>query len=83
MRTTLNIDDDLLAAAKELARCERSTIGQVVSRLVRGSLIGAEAQSVVHRSRRCSVAGFEPFPARAGVITTNEHVNAFRDSVCL
>jgi hypothetical protein len=26
------------------------------------------------------VAGFEPFPARAGVIVTNEQVNALRDA---
>ena len=31
MRTTLDIDDDLLAAAKELARRENVTAGQVVS----------------------------------------------------
>ena len=33
MRTTLDIDDDLLAAAKELARRERTTAGEVISRL--------------------------------------------------
>ena len=83
MRTTLNIDDDLLAAAKELARRERSTAGQVISRLLRRSLTGAQAPSVAHRSRRASVAGFQPFPAIAGVITTNEQVNTLRDDESL
>ena len=80
MRTTLDIDDDLLAAAKELARRERSTAGQVVSRLLRHSLTGAQAPTVVARSRRAPVAGFQPFPARTGVVTTNEQVDALRDA---
>jgi Arc/MetJ family transcription regulator len=40
MRTTLDIDDDVLAAAKELARHEGATAGQIVSRLLRRSLTG-------------------------------------------
>ncbi|MCA1701630.1 MAG: antitoxin, partial [Actinobacteria bacterium] len=31
MRTTLDIDDDVIAAARELARDEGSSIGAVVS----------------------------------------------------
>ena len=41
MRTTLDIDDDLMVAAKELARRERSSAGKVVSRLLRQSLTSA------------------------------------------
>ena len=80
MRTTLDIDDDLLAAAKGLARRERSTAGKVVSRLLRRSLTGTASPKSVIPSRRASVAGFKPFPARAGVVTTNEQVNALRDA---
>jgi hypothetical protein len=80
MRTTLDIDDDLLAAAKELARRERSTAGQVVSRLLRRSLTGAEAAPAPARARRAPVAGFQPFPARPGVVATNEQVDALRDA---
>lgn len=80
MRTTLDIDDDLLAAAKELARRERSTAGQVVSRLLRRSLTGAEAAPAATRARRAPVAGFQPFPARPGVVATNEQVDALRDA---
>ncbi|WP_372528128.1 hypothetical protein, partial [Piscinibacter sp.] len=80
MRTTLDIDDDLLAAAKELARRERSTAGQVVSRLLRRSLTGAEAAPAPARARRVPVAGFQPFPARPGVVATNEQVDALRDA---
>ncbi len=80
MRTTIDIDDDLLAAAKELARRERSTAGKVVSRLLRRSLTGASAPASTPRRRREPVAGFQPFPARPGVVTTNEQVNALRDA---
>ena len=38
MRTTLDIDDDILQAAKELARAEKKTAGQVLSELARKGL---------------------------------------------
>ena len=38
MRTTLDIDDDVLNAAKELAIAQRSTAGRVISELVRKAL---------------------------------------------
>lgn len=41
MRTTLTIDDDLLAAAKILAREKRLSIGRVLSDLARAGLTGA------------------------------------------
>ena len=80
MRTTLDIDDDLLATAKELARREGATAGQVVSRLLRHAL--TDVGPVVRSSarQRTGVAGFRPFPSRPGVVTTNEQVNALRDS---
>jgi hypothetical protein len=81
MRTTLDIDDDLLAAAKELARRERSTAGEVISRLVRHSLTGAGAGPAPGgRSRRTAVAGFRPFPARRGIVATDEQVEGLRDA---
>lgn len=82
MRTTLDIDDDLLAVAKELARRERSTAGQVVSRLLRHSLTGTAAVPATRsRARRkVPVAGFEPFPAQPGVVTTNAQVDTLRET---
>jgi len=38
MRTTLDIDDDVLAAARELADQRRSTAGKVLSELARKGL---------------------------------------------
>lgn len=82
MRTTLDIDDDLLAAAKELARRQGGTTGQMVSRLLRNALTGggaAGARSGVGKPAR-RVAGFAPFAAKPGVVATNEQVNSLRDA---
>jgi len=79
MRTTLDIDDDLVAAAKELARREGSTAGAVVSRLLRRSLTGLDAPAAPERASR-SVAGFRPFAARPGLVATNEQVDALREA---
>lgn len=38
MRTTLDIDDDVLAAAKELAAMQRKSAGEVLSELARQAL---------------------------------------------
>jgi len=35
MRTTLNLDDDVLATAKALASKERKSLGEIVSALIR------------------------------------------------
>jgi len=82
MRTTLDIDDDLLAAAKELARREGRSAGQVVSALLRRSLTGVEPAESGGRPGRPSraVAGFRPFAAKPGVVTTDEQVIRLRDA---
>jgi hypothetical protein len=38
MRTTLSIDDDVLAAARDLADFQRKTVGEVISSLARQAL---------------------------------------------
>jgi Arc/MetJ family transcription regulator len=38
MRTTFDIDDDVLAAAKELASGQKTTVGKVISDLARKAL---------------------------------------------
>ena len=80
MRTTLEIDDDLLSVAKEMARGEGTTAGKVVSRLLRNSLTGNASLSRPARARGRGAVGFEPFAAKPGVVTTNEQVNALRDT---
>jgi len=39
MRTTLDLDPDILDAARELAKLSRATLGATVSRLVRSALV--------------------------------------------
>lgn len=70
MRTTLDIEDDVLEAAKEIAEKERTTAGQVLSRLARVGL------GRPHRTVRKAAAkhGVPVFPARAGEIVTLAHV---------
>ena len=82
MRTTLDIDEDVLVAAKELARQKRVSAGQVVSQLLRKVLTGqTESANAALDAEACgtSVAGFRPFPAGRAVVT-NEAVNRLRDA---
>jgi hypothetical protein len=56
-----------------------------VSRLLRRSLTGgagadAPGQAAVMGGTPGAVAGFVPFAPRAGVVATNEQVNALRDA---
>jgi hypothetical protein len=44
MRTTLDIDDDVLAAANEVASGQKTTAGKVISDLVRKALLGPAVQ---------------------------------------
>jgi hypothetical protein len=46
MRTTLDLDDDVLQAAKELASLSGRTAGQVVSELLRKALTAPSAGRV-------------------------------------
>jgi hypothetical protein len=43
VRTTLAIDDDVLAAAKELAATQRKSVGEVISLLARRALRPADS----------------------------------------
>jgi hypothetical protein len=46
VRTTLEIDDDVIAAARELAAGERRSLGSVISELARRGLTPARVESV-------------------------------------
>lgn len=76
MRTTLDIDDDLLKAAKDLARRRGTTAGRVVSELMRRALTGAMSEGVGEPK---AVYGFRAFGKRGGVVT-DETVERLRDS---
>lgn len=74
MRTTLNLDDDILGATHELAKSQKRTAGQVISDLVRQALQGPITTS----GGETPVLGFRPFPAR-GALVTNEIVDKLRE----
>ena len=79
MRTTLNIDDDLLIAIKEVAKRESKSAGAVVSGLLRQSL--ARGKPGVPQEREedpVAEFGFRPFPKRGGVVT-NELIDRLRE----
>ncbi len=84
MRTTLDIADDVLFAAKEIAQREKKSIGQVVSDLARkafavGAVPPEAATPVPQVSERLAQYGIKPLPAR-GVVISNELIDRLRDA---
>lgn len=79
MRTTLDIDDDVLGAAKEIGRRERRTAGAVISDLARRALTQAVVAPAKGARQQKASHGFAPLPAR-GVVVTDELVNRLRES---
>jgi len=63
VRTTLDIEDDVLLAAKELARRERRSAGAVISELARRGLAGERLDAGE------SFFGFRTIPRRDVVVT--------------
>jgi hypothetical protein len=79
MRTTLDIDDDVLTAAKERAAEQKSTAGKVLSDLAREALTRPPSEPLIKRN------GFYILPSRGGVITSAlvrrlEHEADLRDA---
>ena len=74
MRTTLDIDDDVLQAAKEIAATQCSTMGKVISSLARQGLAPARHKVKVRN-------GVPLLKARttADPPMTMERVNELRD----
>jgi hypothetical protein len=72
MRTTLTIDDDVLIAAKAIARQTNQTIGEIVSNLARTALRP--------KTQPLERNGIPLLPVRnPEAIVTPEIVNALRD----
>ncbi len=72
MRTTLNLDDDVLLAVRERAHRERRTIGEVLSELARQALAGGVPQGAEE------FHGFRPLPAR-GRPVSNAMIDRLRE----
>jgi hypothetical protein len=75
MRTTLAIDDDILAAAKELAAIQSKTIGEVISSLARRALHPAAASATTRN-------GIPLLPVAPGATrVTSELVHQLREEL--
>lgn len=93
MRTTLDIEDDVLFAAKEIARREKKTLGQTISELARRAFISPpnnssgrspasgprlnEAPGIA--SEPLAAYGIHPLPARGGIVS-NELIDRLREA---
>jgi hypothetical protein len=70
MRTTLDIDDDILQAAKELARTEKKTAGRVLSDLARAALTApTEVSGSTGPAGAVLKNGWYVLPSRGGIVT--------------
>ncbi len=76
MRTTVDIDDDVLFAAQALAGQEHRTTGQVLSALARRALTDTPQGGSMQETE--SFCGFRPFASR-GRRVSNELVDRLRD----
>lgn len=72
MRTTPDIDDDVLEVARSLARQSNRAAGAVLSELARRALT-----SVHPVLKRAGVGGFVPFESRGGLVA-NELMDRLR-----
>jgi len=64
VRNTLNIDDDLLMAVREVARRNSQSMGAVASRLLRLALADDRIERGGAGEEHAAEFGFRPFPKR-------------------
>jgi len=80
MRTTLDISDDVLAAARAHARRKKTSLGEAISELARAGLTGArEPNPPIEGAESEDFFGFRPLPRRPGVVVTNELIDELRE----
>jgi hypothetical protein len=75
MRTTINLDEDVLLAVQERARREKRSAGQVLSELARQALT---AQRGPTGDAGMSRHGFQPLPRR-GAAVSNALIDRLRE----
>lgn len=75
MRTTLAIDDDVLAAARDLAVAEQRSVGEVISSLARKGLAPSAPAGAMRN-------GVPLLPIQPGARpVTSEHVRQLEDEL--
>ena len=77
MRTTLDLADDVLISAKELARQQKRSAGEVISELARFGLLASKA---AQPDTDEEFMGFVPIAAN-GTLSTNDQVNQLREQL--
>jgi hypothetical protein len=85
MRTTLDIDDDILAAARDLAKAEGKTMGEVISELARRGLT-SPTLAAAGLSESAAAFKFDDWPTlpnREGVIVTPEMIERIQEELDL
>lgn len=75
MRTTLDIEPDILQVAKDIAASEHSTAGAVISKLARAGFQATAQNTSKSKNQR---NGIEMLPSR-GEPTSLAHVQAIMD----
>ena len=81
MRTTLDIADDVLFAAKEVARRDKTSVGQALSSIARKALLVTptrKRQKASPTAERLARLGIHVLPHGDHVVT-NELVNRIRE----
>ena len=86
MRTTLDIDDDVLEAVKELAAREKKTAGTKLSELARLAILGPEPVSGgfgEEVQKPLAPGDWPTFPVRPGPrrVTTLAHLQRVQDEI--
>jgi len=89
MRTTLDLDDDVLAAAKALAKAGQTTAGRIISDTMRRAIQSGLADPVSSPSALQvqevqevqAVHGFKPLTLPGQHIVTADMVRAIRDEL--
>ena len=86
MRTTIDLDDDVLAAAKALAKAGQTTAGRIISDTMRRAIQSgladpASRQEALTVNEAPAVHGFKPLVLSGQNIVTADMVRAIRDEL--
>ena len=87
MRTTLDLDEDILAAAKSLAKAGQTTAGRIISDTMRRAIqmgLADSSQTIATKSLAMepqAVHGFMPLTSLGQHIVTSDMVRAIRDDI--
>lgn len=80
MRTTLDIDEDVLLAVKEIAKRESKSAGAITSSLLRKAISGSSNTTENGVKEVQARYGFRPFHKRGGIVT-NELIDQLREEM--